>query len=121
MQDASGIDVDERAAALVRSACSDDVGAAEALLDADPELARHDLACACVCGDAEEVRRVERDPAAAHDATGPLNRAPILYACFSRLPRTDPGRGPGVRAAVAALLDAGADPNAEYGHEGGGR
>jgi hypothetical protein len=51
------LDASERAAALVASATSDDVRPARALLTADPTLARHDLACACVTGEADEVSR----------------------------------------------------------------
>jgi hypothetical protein len=40
------LDVSERAAALIASATSADLRRARALLDADPALARHDLACA---------------------------------------------------------------------------
>ena len=109
------LDAGARAEALVRSACSSNVRRALALLEVDPGLGRHDLACACVTGEADEVaRRLRRSPAAAALRTGPLDRAPILYACFSRLSRVDPGRRAGIRAVVQALVDAGADPDARY-------
>jgi ankyrin repeat protein len=109
------LDADERATALLASATSADLRRARALLDADPGLARHDLACACATGEAADVsRRVAAHPAAASDPTGPYGWAPILYACFSRLLRGDPERAPGIREVVRLLLAAGADPNAFY-------
>ena len=106
---------DERAAALLDSATSSDLRRARALLDADPELARHDLACACATGEADEVsRRLAARPAAVSEPTGPNGWEPILYACFSRLLRGDLGRAPGIREVVGRLLAAGADPNAFY-------
>jgi ankyrin repeat protein len=111
---------EDRAHQLVRSACSADPRAARALLAADPALARHDLACACVAGDAGEVARaLERDGARLAAAiVGPLQREPLLYACFSRLSRLDADRRSAIRAVVALLLDAGADPNASFDHDG---
>jgi ankyrin repeat protein len=111
------LDVEARAEALVRSACSSDVRRARALLAADPALARHDTACACVTGEVDELARLlERSPELVRRPAGPLGHEPILYACFSRLLRTDPGRAPGIRAVVRLLLDAGADPNASFDH-----
>jgi ankyrin repeat protein len=105
----------ERAASLIASATSPDLRRARALLDADPALAGHDLACACVTGEVDEVsRRLAARPAAVSEPTGPNGWAPILYACFSRLLRGDPRRAPGIRAVVRRLLAAGADPNAFY-------
>jgi ankyrin repeat protein len=108
----------DRAEALVRSACSSDVGPARALLAADPTLASHDLACACACGETDEIARLlAASPAAASAQGPPLGREPILYACFSRLLRTEPDRAAGIREVVRLLLAAGADPNASYLHE----
>jgi len=109
------LDAAARAQALIASATSDDLRRARALLDADPALARHDLACACATGEADEIsRRVAARPAAVSEPTGPNGWAPILYACFSRLLRGDPERAPGIREVVRLLLAAGADPNAFY-------
>jgi ankyrin repeat protein len=108
------LDAATRASALIASATSADLRRAQALLAADPALARHDLACACVTGEAGEVARLlGARPAAVSEPTGPDGRPPILYACFSRLLR-DPGRAPGIRAVVGHLLAAGADPNAYF-------
>jgi ankyrin repeat protein len=109
------LDASERAAALIASAASSDLRRARALLDADPALARYDLACACTTGEADEVsRRLAAIPAAVSEPTGPKGWEPILYACFSRLLRGDPGRAPGIREVVRRLLAAGADPNASF-------
>jgi len=110
---------DERAAALVRSACSSDVRRARTLLEADPSLGGRDLACACVSGDAAAAERVlARTPEMAARALPPLGHEPILYACFSRLLRADRDRAPGIRSIVRRLLEAGADPNACFMHDG---
>jgi ankyrin repeat protein len=112
-------DADERAAALVRSACSSDPGLACELLAADPSLARHDLACACVTGDGEHVLALlSAEPELARAELPPIGHAPILYVAFTRLGRVQPDRVAGIRAAARALLDAGADPNASFDHEG---
>jgi ankyrin repeat protein len=113
------LDASTRAGALIASATSDDLRRARALLDADPALARHDLACACATGEADEVsRRLAIRPTAVTEPTGPDNWEPILYACFSRLLRGDPERAPGIREVVRRLLAAGADPNASFIHNG---
>ena len=113
------LDASERATALIASATSADLRRARALLDADPALARHDLACACATGEADEVsRRLAARPAAASEPTGPNGWQPILYACFSRLLRGDPERAAGIREVVRRLLAAGADPNASFIHDG---
>jgi ankyrin repeat protein len=112
--EALSLDAGARAQALVRSACSSDVRRAQTLLALDPALARHDLACACVAGEPGEVAGlVSADPARATAPTGPLQRPPILYACFSRLLR-DPERAASIRETVRVLIDAGADPDARF-------
>lgn len=113
------LDADTRAVALVRSAWSSDVRRARTLLAVDPALARHDIACACVTGEAGEVAQaLERAPELAGQVASPLGQRPIVYACFSRLLRTEPDRAPGIREVVRLLLEAGADPNASFEHEG---
>jgi ankyrin repeat protein len=113
------LDARERAAMLIASVTSADLRRARALLDADPELARYDLACACATGEADAVsRRLAARPAEASEPTGTNGWEPILYACFSRLLRGDPERAPGIREVVRCLLDAGADPDASFIHDG---
>jgi ankyrin repeat protein len=115
--DALTLGAAERAAILIASACSDDPRRAATILELAPAIARHDLASACVAGEASEVaRRLRERPAAAHEPTGPNGWQPLLYACFSRLLRTDPVRAAGIRSVVAALLGAGADPNVSFMH-----
>jgi ankyrin repeat protein len=117
--EAMTLDASARAAALIASATSSDLRRARALLDADPALARYDLACACATGEADEVsRRLAARPAAVSEPTGPNGWEPILYACFSRLLRGDPERAPGIREVVRRLLAAGADPNASFIKDG---
>ena len=109
----------ERAASLVRSACSSDLSVARTLLRADPELEARDMACACVTGTLDAVaHRIERDPSLARTPVPPLGWEPILYACFSRFLRGDPDRALGIRAIVRLLLDAGADANVSFDHDG---
>jgi ankyrin repeat protein len=113
------LDAPARATALIASVTSADLRRAWALLDADPGLARHDLACACAAGEADEVmRRLAARPAVVSEPTGPNGWEPILYACFSRLLRGDPERAPGIREVVRRLLAAGGDPDACYVHDG---
>src|SRR5262249_16670487 len=82
---------------------------------ADPALERFDLSTACVSGaDGEVARRLARDPALARGRGGPLDREPILYACFSRFLRSDARRAPGIVRVVRLLLDHDADVNAHF-------
>ena len=57
MTSASRSDLHRPSDELIASATSADLRQARALLDADPALARHDLACACVTGEADEASR----------------------------------------------------------------
>jgi ankyrin repeat protein len=110
----------ERAALLVRAACAGDMRQASTLLAADPALERFDLYTACVSGaDGEVARRLARDPALARGRGGPLDREPILYACFSRFLRSDARRAPGIVRVVRLLLDHDADVNAHFLHQDG--
>ena len=113
--EARGLDTQARAGELARAACSGDMRLVSMLLDVEPELPRFDLATACVCGAAEHAAGLlARDSSLASRRGGPLDREPILYACFSRLLRSDPRRTAGIVTIVRALLDHGADANAHY-------
>jgi hypothetical protein len=75
--------------------------------------ATHTVHTAAACADAPALRRIlAADPDAAGREGGPYRWPPLLYLTYAR---HDPGVAwPDVRAAVTALLDAGADPNAGY-------
>jgi len=89
------------------------------MLETDPDLARYDMACACLCGEAQEVARLlEARPGSVNEPTGPRDWQPLIYACFSRLLRGDRERARGIREVVRRLLAAGADPNAAFSRDG---
>ncbi len=114
------LDRAQRAAQLVKAACSNDVRKARVLLENEPELASFDLSTACVCGAAEAAEQfLSRDPAMAHSNAGPLNIEPILYCCFSRFLRADPKRRDGIVRIARLLLKHKADPNAHFWMEFG--
>ena len=109
------LDLAGRAELLIRSACSADPRPARALLDAEPDLASYDIATACVSGDSLALQRF-LTAGRADLRVGPLGWTPLLYACFSRLLRTD--RAPGIVEVARRLLAAGADPNASWTDHG---
>jgi uncharacterized protein len=87
--------------------------AAMRLVTLHPYIARANFFTAVVCGDLEEVNRVLAvRPSAASEPGGPHGWPPLLYLCNARL-ETRAARDHAV-AVAAALLDAGADPNAKY-------
>ncbi len=101
---------DERAEAFLRQCRWDgDTAAARRILARHPEVARHDLLTAIVCGDVTEVeRRLAADPEAAQRKAGPLGWEPLLYLAY--------GQFDGANAVTIArrLIDLGADPNASF-------
>jgi ankyrin repeat protein len=90
-----------------------DLEAAEAILEAHPDLAAGDIYAAASLGDAECVRRLlADDPALATARGGAYGWDALTYLCFSRYLRLRPSNG-FVRAAEA-LLDAGVDPDTGF-------
>lgn len=81
-----------------------------------PEIGTANLYTAVSTGNLSEVERhLAADPAAATRRGGPLDREPLLYLAYARLPG---GERYGLEIAHA-LLDHGADPNARWVGEWG--
>ncbi|HEY9293569.1 MAG TPA: ankyrin repeat domain-containing protein, partial [Microlunatus sp.] len=82
------------------------------LVTRHPELATVDVHTMAATGAADELaEELRRSPELANADGGPFNWPPLLYLCYGRLGDL-PGRS-AVRTA-AALLQAGADPNAGF-------
>lgn len=93
--------------------------AADALLLQQPDLARRDIFTAAVLGDDAGVRHfLMEDPQSATLESGPYRAEPLVYLALSRYLRLDAARSPAFLRAAAMLLDAGADPNAGFMHDG---
>ncbi|HUE89101.1 MAG TPA: ankyrin repeat domain-containing protein [Vicinamibacterales bacterium] len=107
--------------------------AAVRLLEQQPEISRHSIYTAVVCGEIDQVERLLREHpelARARSAEGGPDRSgaggamdflqdlgakawePLLYLCFSRLPVA--AAADHATAIARALLDCGADPNAYF-------
>jgi ankyrin repeat protein len=87
--------------------------AAQRLLAQHPEIARHNLYTAIVCGEVDEVARLLRErPAAASEPGGPRGWPPLLYLCFTRFSNQQSIDNAVTIARI--LLDHGADPNTYY-------
>jgi ankyrin repeat protein len=106
---------------------------AASMLAEHPELARHDIYTAVVCGELAEVERIlAADPDAARRKGGPKGSAvaqgeqfvlgatsaahprwePLLYLCFARV--DSPKSTDNAVAIARLLLEHGADPNAYF-------
>ncbi|WP_420110939.1 ankyrin repeat domain-containing protein [Pseudactinotalea sp.] len=78
------------------------------------EMLADSIWAACAAADLGAVRdHLRRSPALARTDGGPFGWAPLVQLCYSRLHVGVPRR-PDAAAVAAALLDAGADPNAGY-------
>lgn len=102
----------ERAEIVARSAnFGADTTGARRILERWPQVATHDFATAVATGRLDEVRRrLFADPAAASRRTGPLQREPLLYLAYARLP----GIEEHALEIATLLLDHGADANVEF-------
>jgi len=90
-------------------------GLAARRLAETPNLFGDDPYLACAIGDEAAIRRaIERDAGWVHRSGGLLNIPPLIAVVHSELARLDPFREALYRS-LLLLLDAGADPNAEYG------
>jgi ankyrin repeat protein len=109
-------DADRRVQAFVTAVIEGRLRQARDILGADPGIARRGLLAATVLGDADAVQEMlAADPAAAVAIDDERGWPPLLYACYSRWPQTDPGRESGLAQVVRLLLDAGASPNTNDG------
>jgi uncharacterized protein len=87
--------------------------AAQRLLAQHPDLARHDLSTAIVCGNLDEVRRIVAErPAAAREPGGSRGWTPILYLSYTRF--TAQTTIDNALEIARLLLDHGANPNDFY-------
>jgi ankyrin repeat protein len=88
---------------------------ADAMLAAHPELAGSDIHIASILGDEAGVRaHLARDPACVNARSDPYGADALTHLCLSKYLRLDPARANAFLGAAAALLDAGADPNAGF-------
>ncbi|KAF1018325.1 MAG: hypothetical protein GAK30_03735 [Paracidovorax wautersii] len=86
------------------------------LLEAEPGLLGDDASLACAVGDLDALRQaIAHDPGWVHRAHGPLQLPPLVAVTHSSLLRL-PALAPRLRACVALLLAAGADPNQNVGN-----
>lgn len=98
---------------LLQHAWNGDLAMARRVLERRPEAARINLATAIVTGDLAEVRRrLAANPAQAREKTGPHQWEPLLYLCYAHLPL--PAFAELSLEIARALLEAGADPKAEF-------
>src|SRR5215831_13076808 len=85
------------------------------LLARYPAIAHANLHTELVLGDSEAVgRRLQEHPEIATQTGGAQNWEPLLYVCHTFLSQDAPERAAGLVAIARALLDRGANPNAEY-------
>lgn len=136
----SFVGTDELAAVFLENACADPLAAngpaahlrrsntALRMLKRYPEIARHSIHTAALCGDLEEVERILAErPEAACEPGGPLRKregsdlnklwTPLLHLCYGRLRLV--AVSDNAVAIARTLLDHGANPN-DYFEVGSG-
>lgn len=88
---------------------------ANALLAAEPDIARANIFTAAALGDDIAVQQfLAADSALAKARGGPYEWDALTHLCFSRYLRLDKARSDGFVKAASALLDAGASANAGF-------
>jgi ankyrin repeat protein len=104
-------DRDGNAAVFVEACMTGDAARAAALIDADPAVASHDLACALCAANVDFVRdAIEDDPTSATALLTRRNLPPILVATRTIRLRDSASAERAVEI-VRLLVAAGADPN----------
>jgi ankyrin repeat protein len=117
MTDSSVVDAFIRAATVPMTGGyeSGTVDEAEALRSTHPDVTRAIIHAAAVAGDVEAVRGfVTANPSHATRKGGPYDWDPLTYLCFSRYLRLRRSHSKHFVNVAAALLDAGANPNAGW-------
>jgi ankyrin repeat protein len=110
-------DVFVRLACLTYSAIHPSPEKARRMLAEQPDLSRVHIHAAAAAGDAAAVgAMLDRDRTLVNRKGGPLDWEPLLYACYSRLPREGSTRS--TLDVVRVLLSRGADPNAGFLFDG---
>jgi ankyrin repeat protein len=100
---------------FVRAATGDAPGRAQRLLALHPAIAHASLQCELVLGDPAGVAaRLRERPELAKSRGGAQDWEPLLYVCHTCLAKDSPERLAGLVAIARALLDLGANPDAEY-------
>jgi ankyrin repeat protein len=88
---------------------------AETVLEANPQIATHDIFVAAILGDVATVRRfLSLNPENATAKGGPHGWDALTHLCFSRYLRLAPERSQSFVSAARALLDAGASANTGF-------
>lgn len=88
---------------------------ADAILTANPSIAKENIHVAAALGDAGEVEKLlAKDSSLANATALPHATTPLVYLCFSVYLRSQPERSGDFLKTAKLLLEAGADPNAGF-------
>lgn len=104
----------EEADRLATAAMGSDLDAVRTRLSESPDLGKSSLSAACATGATETVRQwIAANPQVVHEKIGEKGWEPLLYTCYSCLLKDETYR-PRLVETAKVLLDAGADPNANW-------